>query len=562
MAAAAPQSNARWLHGPASDLLLGAGLVYLPLLFLLVLAGPTVQTWIPFGIMPILALLFSTPHLGATLLRVYERGEDRSRYRYFAIHATIFIALAFLLGLYVPIVGSVMVTIYLTVVPWHFTGQNYGITLIFLRRRGVEVDRLTKRLIYTSFISTYLMALLALHGRAPSADYAPLQVAGTVYRFLGLGIPPQIQLVAFVLLAIVFSAALLTAWLRLRQKAPLRDLLPGGAVVLTQSVWYVLPILVALLLPHRLGPFAASNHAYTFMWVSFAHGIQYLWITTYYARRQKPPTAQPRFLGKALLAGAAIYGFPILVLAPNALGEVPYYGGLFLMISGALNVHHVLLDSAIWKLRDGRIADILIRARSEDATPVAPSSGRRWPRGVVWASGVVAVVLTLFGTFEYEYGFVRAAARGDLERLEVAGARLSSIGRDDANLRASIGLMQAERGDAARAMQSFERSLELFPTVYAWLNVGVLRESGGDVEGALAAYDEAMALEPNNVDALFYSGRAHLVQEDLWRARALLAEAARAAPERADIRETLQLAWKSKGSSDMVVHPGLVGRRP
>ena len=36
------------------------------------------------------------------------------------------------------------------------------------------------------------------------------------------------------------------------------------------------------------------------------------------------------------------------------------------MIAGALNLHHVMLDSAIWKLRNTRIASILIRGDSRE----------------------------------------------------------------------------------------------------------------------------------------------------------------------------------------------------
>ena len=130
MAAAAPAPPSRWLHGPVSDVTLGTGLLYVPLFAWIAVAGDPV----PRGLLPLLVLALSTPHLGATLLRVYERPEDRRAYRLFAFWITAVMAGIFLLGLYVYPIGSVLISVYLTMVPWHFTGQNYGISLIFLRR--------------------------------------------------------------------------------------------------------------------------------------------------------------------------------------------------------------------------------------------------------------------------------------------------------------------------------------------------------------------------------------------------------------------------------------------
>ena len=46
---------------------------------------------------------------------------------------------------HLPALGTFLVTLYLTWSPWHYTGQNYGLAVMFLRRSGVEVDARTKR---------------------------------------------------------------------------------------------------------------------------------------------------------------------------------------------------------------------------------------------------------------------------------------------------------------------------------------------------------------------------------------------------------------------------------
>ncbi len=541
MAEGAPASGSPWLHGPRSDLLLGAGLVYLPVLAALVLAGDGLRAALPAGLLPLLLLLLNAPHLGATLLRVYERPEDRRRYRLFAVHATLLIGAAFLVGLYVPIVGSILITLYLSVVPWHFTGQNYGIALIFLRRRGVDVPRELQRFLYVSFVSSFAMTLLALHGRGITA-IAPVDPSGTVYSFLSIGIPDRVYAYALVILGFVYLGSLMETGFRLRGRAPLADLLPAAAVVLSQAVWFSVPVVFhAFAGPDRLGPLAPARYAYTSVWISLAHAVQYLWITTYYAERQRPGTGALPFLGRALLAGSAIYGVPILLLAPGVLGPVPYDFGLLVMVAGALNLHHVLLDGAIWKLRSGPIARILIRGVADAAPESRRPAARVAPvRLAVWASGALGAALMVLGTVEYEFGYLRAHARGDLTRLEAAERRLSWLGRGDPSLSAAVGILRAEHGDRAGALEALRRSVALLPRAAAWVDIGVVQERGGELAAALEADETALALEPDSVPALHYAGRAWAKDGQLERARALLERAALLAPGDAEVRRALE----------------------
>ncbi len=486
----------RWLFGPVPDLLFGGGLIYLPLFALLLTAGQQVESWIPMSLMPLVVLAFNTPHVGATLLRVYERPEDRRAYRVFALYITAVIGAAYFAGLYLPIIGSVMITIYLTVVPWHFTGQNYGIAIVFLRRSGIAIDPFTKRLIHGSFISSYLITLVALHGEVLSEYYAPLEIAGA-YGFLSLGIPRRFVWTIIALLGIAYVFCTTEAVSRLRRVAGWREIAPALALMLVQALWYAVPILIYFLLdPTGIFPFDPAHYTYTFVWITQVHAVQYLWITNYYAQRREASLGTPRFLGKALLAGTAVYGFPALLLAPSALGTVPFDAGLFLMLAGALNLHHVLLDSAIWKLRSGPVAKILLRpAEPEDRAP-APS--RSWLRTGIWASGTVGVAVMAFGTLANHFGVERSIANGDLPRLERSAALLAWIGRDSADIHTEIASLHAREGDFDSALASLERSIALHPNSSAWLNIGSIRERLGDGRGALDAYRQAAEIDPDD----------------------------------------------------------------
>jgi hypothetical protein len=518
---------------------LGTGLLYVPLFVALALSGNSV----PAVFLPLVALAFSTPHLGATLLRVYETPESRRAYYFFAVWGTLVIAATFLVGLHVYVVGSILVTFYLTVVPWHFTGQNYGIALIFLRRCGFEVAPTLKRYIYASFLLPYVLWILALHGDQPgTAEYAPLWTAGTVYRFLSVGVPGSVQGPAVMAVAIAYVWVVAECVVRLLKLGSLRDVLPTLALMTTQSLWFAAPILSRIwIAAEDMGPLAPGAAGYTFVWISTFHGVQYLWITTYYARRQRPGVRTPSYLLKALLAGSAIYGFPLLLLAPGALGRLPYDSGLYLMVAGALNVHHVMLDGVIWKLRHTRVANVLIRGA--ESTPIAAATPQRsWIRPWIWASGAISVALTLAATAENEFGVRPALEMGDPERLEIAAERLKWMGRDNQEIRSRLGAMLLERGDTAGAVRELERSLALRPSAVAWLNLGVERERAGRVAHALEAYEAALTLDPDDVTSLYYAGRASLRTGRVHRARELLGRAAELEPERDDIRRSLDAA--------------------
>ena len=192
--------QSQWLFGPLPDLALGCGVGYVAVFVLLLLAAPEMRAWIPLGLLPLLTLVTSTPHYGATLLRVYEQRESRRSYAVFSVGVTLVILGISLAALEWHVIGSWLLTLYLTWSPWHYTGQNYGIALLFMRRRDVTITPLAKRLFYASFLFSFLLTLLVVHGDSLSgAVYAPntpsdrIRDFKSVYHFIPLGIPLGIQ---------------------------------------------------------------------------------------------------------------------------------------------------------------------------------------------------------------------------------------------------------------------------------------------------------------------------------------------------------------------------------
>jgi len=513
LASPEPQTD-RWYFGAAPDLVLGCGAFYFAVFAAMYALGDGFRAAIPLGLLPLALLFTSLPHYGATLLRVGGRPEDRRAYGAFTAVTSLVVAAALTASLQNVSFGSWMLTLYLTWSPWHYSGQNYGITLMFLRRRGVAVTPGVKRLLYASFLLSFALIALSIHGVHPADSYAPVSYDGTVYRQISLGIPDAVRSPALLITGLGYAACLAGCLVAFRRRSSWRDLLPALVVLASQSLWFAIPALARYSGWFQgEGPLATDNTTYAFVWVAVAHSVQYLWVTSYYAQRAadvSTRTAQRRFLAgyaaRVFAAGAAVWVLPALVFAPGWIGEIPFDAGLGLMVAAAVNLHHFVLDGVIWKLRDARIARILVRdapqaaAPEVTAEPVGPRRGFGVARfaPLVWAVGFACIAVFAFATVEYEFGVRRALARGDAERAAAAAERLRWIGRDSAKVRMQLGLAQADDGNLMSAVAHGERGVALFETAEGWGGLGSLYAREGRVDDAVAAYRRAMELDPDS----------------------------------------------------------------
>jgi tetratricopeptide (TPR) repeat protein len=540
VAAASPPR--RWLYGAAPDLLIGCGLWYAFALVVLALAGSQVRMAGMFTLMPFLLLAFAAPHYGATLLRVYQQREERQTYAAFAIFATAILAAVFVVGVHSAIVGSVVLTIYLTWSPWHYTGQNYGIATMFLRRRGVDLSGNVKHFVYASFTLSYVLVFLAMHSGARPDDWIPLAYSPVGYRFLSMGLP--YASVTVTAAAIAYLVATVGAAVLLLRRASLRDIAPVGALALTQALWFSIPLILRQWhLETGIEPWGDRFGTYYFMWIGIGHSVQYLWITSYYARVRSDWTGQLPYYVKALLAGTAIWTIPTLVFAPNALGRLPFDAGLGILAASAVNLHHFILDGAIWKLRDGSVARILLRRRdpSEEATALEPPR-RRWIAPAVWALGAISFAITFGVKWEREVGVRRAFASGDLARVESALERFTWVGRDSPRLRRALGRAFEERGNSQRAKIAYERALALYPSAPIWFSLAALDVKDENWAEAARAYEEGLKINPEREDVYFRLGLVLLELEQPERAREAFERAVALNPDREINRIMLERA--------------------
>ena len=463
----------------------GAGYILMVPLLLFVASSTGTAQW-PLGLVLLFTLAINTPHYGATLLRVYEQREERRKYAFFAVWVTLLLVLAFAAGSRSVLVGSVLFTLYVTWSPWHFAGQNYGLTLMFLRRRGVAIDPRLKRLLYTSFLCSFVLAFLAVHVENSSAVYAPGATAeANTLRILRLAIPVEVARLLMSIAAALYVLSLVGVALGLRRQARARELMPAAVLVLTQALWFSVPALLAL-----TGTYTPGGLAFAAIWISSAHSLQYLWVTSYYAKRTDPSMHAVPYFVKALLAGTAVTVIPSLLFAPAALGAVAWAGGLGVLTFSVVNLHHFILDGAIWKLRDGRVARALLRSigdeqlRSEAGT--APA-GRRLLPAAIWTASALSVAVPVLNLWELTIDVPRA--ENDVVRMEAAARRLAWIGRDSPRVLADLGLLYQGTGQVDAAIAAYEKVLALEPSAgvnnnLAWM-LAVHR--GSDPESAAYA---------------------------------------------------------------------------
>jgi tetratricopeptide (TPR) repeat protein len=523
----------RWLFGPVPDLLLGCGVGYALVLGFLCVFGPQVRANMAPGLLPFLTVLIGAPHYGATLLRVYERREDRRAYAFFAVWATAMLAALFVASTRSVWLGSLVLTVYITWSPWHYTGQNYGLAVMFLRRRGVPLDDLTKRFVYASFVLSYAVTFLAIHSQAPGADYTPPLYIADSYRVISLGIPSWAGDPLFFTALVGYGVTLLVAVARLLGRASLSTLAPALMLATTQALWFSLPVAMRRFgLWASLEPFAPQYAGWYFFWAALGHSIQYIWVTSYFARSAATFPGLPPYLAKSLFAGTAIWGVPALLFAPGVLGRLPYDAGLGALIASVVNLHHFVLDGAIWKLRDGRIARILVRSEPSGAAEPIGVPGRHWLKPALLGIGALCCASLVFAEFEMEFGLRRAVARVDTARMRSALERLRWIGRDSASNHQNVARVFAAHGDSNNALREYQRSLKLFPTADAWVGLADQLEQKGLLPQAREALDHAIEEAPDSAPVAYRGASLATRMRDPARARTLLERAIRIDPER------------------------------
>ena len=568
----APAPRPVWIDRPWIDLLIGCGGWSLPLLALsYAVVDGEVPRWsaVFYG----LALVCNYPHYMATIYRAYGR-DDRGAHRLYTHWLTAgLVALGVAAHAWFPLVPWLF-TAYVMWSPWHYTGQNFGVLMMFLRRAGVDVSAEERRRLHLAFLASFIM-LLAAFNTGASAD--PL--------VLSLGLPPISARIMEAGAGLTFLAGGLAAFVPLARRAPRGALLAPLTLYSTQALWFVLPVAM-----NWMASIDTPQTRYSSGMLAVMHSAQYLWITRYFAKRDAEQAARaggwsPWRYGATLLAGGAALFLPIPWLASYG-WHVDFTASIFI-VAAIVNLHHFMIDGVVWKLRNPRVGRVLVHAAGTAAggAPAATGAetadaapGRRPVFTWAWRAALVAALALLAAVDQWRY--VLAIGHGERDRLAEA-ARLNPY---DSGTYLRLAQVESTAGDPAAAAAALRRAVDVNPQspflaqalvrrlieanqfdeayrqcqamlarwpddVNALVNAGVLANQLGDTAAAERWWTQAVAHDPSQRRVHLYLAEAldarGATRDALAHYRRYLELAARAAADdRPDPREVVAIVVK------------------
>ena len=441
-----------WVYNPALDLIVGCGAWSAPLLLLGYLAAnSSVAAWsVTFYA---LALAFNYPHYMATIYRAYHTQEDFNKYRIFTVHITALVFATLVLSHFFRQSLPWIFTLYLCWSPWHYSGQNYGLFMMFARRAGAKPSTNVRQALYAAFLLSYVILMINFQ-TGPSND--PL--------FLSLGIPAGAGRAAVLILGVGFAGFSVFALAGLAKEIGWKPLIPSLTLFSTQFLWFLLPTALALVKGLQIPQSRYSTGVLAVM-----HSAQYIWITSYYARREAGSDRQSNWGPFAYFGILIAGGIALFIPGPWLASRVLHFdfAASFLIFTALVNIHHFILDGAIWKLRDGRIATLLLNSsgRISDGTARTQHgaiSAMRWLFGDSKRArrirvATAAVLLALAGVDQVRYYFrIHAENLADLQ----LAAKLNSF---DSGLQTWMGRQKLESGQPDAAVKAWQEALRLNP---------------------------------------------------------------------------------------------------
>jgi Tfp pilus assembly protein PilF len=525
-----PQSP--WIYRPWIDLTVGCGAWSAPLLLAgFYFANSYGRGWsVAFYF---LALLSNYPHFMATVYRAYHTRDEFEKYRIYTVHVALLLAVA---GVVTHVWYALLpwiFTLYICWSPWHYTGQNFGLLMMFARRAGVSPTEAERRALRLSFIASYILLMLSFHTGA-SGDAL----------ILSLGLAAKFTLPARAALALFFVGASGWALTSLARRSNLRTILPVLTLTATQFLWFLLPAVIELVSGREI-----PQTRYSSGLLAVLHSTQYLWITSYYQKKEARAAGDsnwsfPRYLVTLIAGGIALF-----IPGPWIVSRVFHtdFAASFLTFTALVNIHHFILDGAIWKLRDSRIAALLLDGQQKsplasDEKQNSLGAASRWLTGSAPAAralriATVAVLFLWAGVDQLHFWWSsEASALPALQRaaelnpndsaVQVRLARAEQVaGQRDAALAAmqraaavnpanlalqeSYGRSLIEAGRFADAYTQFQKIIARWSrNADALVNYGMLAHRLGHDEEAVDNWQRAVDVDPTQSNAQLYLAQA------------------------------------------------------
>lgn len=293
-----------------------------------------------------LVWIINYPHFSATSHRLYGSRDHIRQYPLTACVVPVVLLAGAFLSLQSPLgVAPYFVKFFQIWSPYHFSGQTFGLAMLYARRMSFTMTPGDRRLLRWFIYSTYLSLVATIETGVrryqfygvtfPTVGLPEWVAQAAWYAMLGLGV--------LVLIRLVVMRAVR------RQTPPWMVLLPAA----TQFVWFGLG--------QQLPSFAEFIPAF--------HSLQYLLVawsvqlktqldeSRHTGSRGFVVDASVRWLATNILGGVALFwGLPH---AATAIGgfDINLTTAVFF---AAIQIHHFFVDGVIWKLKNPRVLSPLL----------------------------------------------------------------------------------------------------------------------------------------------------------------------------------------------------------
>ena len=500
---ARPQSP--WIYRPWIDLTVGCGAWSAPLLLAgFYFANSYGHAWsVAFYF---LALLSNYPHFMATVYRAYHTRDEFEKYRIYTVHVALLLILAGVLTHVWYGLLPWIFTLYICWSPWHYTGQNFGLLMMFARRAGVSPTETERGALRLSFIASFLLLMLSFN-TGPSGDAL----------ILSLGLAARFTLPARAALAIFFIGVSGWALISLARRSSFRAILPVFTLTATQFLWFLLPAVIELLSGREI-----PQTRYSSGLLAVLHSTQYLWITSYYQKKEARAAGDTNWSFSGYLLTLIAGGIALFIPGPWIVSRIFHadFAASFLTFTALVNIHHFILDGAIWKLRDSRIASMLLDAQQK-AAAARTEKRNTFAKAGSWLTGRapgaralrigVAVLLFAWAGVD-QLHFWWSNETDSLPALE----RAAELNPDDSAVQVRLADAEQVAGKHDAALAAMQRAAAINPASLA-LQESYARSliEAGRLADAYEEFQKILARWPRNADALVDSGMlAHRLGHD------------------------------------------------
>ena len=291
-------------------------------------------------------------HTVASLVRLYGEQRFKTGFSLHSVWVPLALSTLALVACSSKEIPPILAKIYLLIVSQHFTKQTYGIILLYCLKHNFKMGVWDKRLLACLMQATMVFAIVR---QLTYKSWSGTEFLGQTIPFWG-PLPEWIFVAcAFWLVVLVVSLAIYL----LRRLLATGEMFPFPALMLTIT---------------GVAIFVLGSGPTNTLWIyvpAFFHGSQYLTVTTsvYLKEQGAIENTPPEKISSLLLQEKCLRYFGFLVIAgialfvgiPHILQQFGFsYITAVATIFTTIQFHHVIVDHAIWRMKDKGTRELLV----------------------------------------------------------------------------------------------------------------------------------------------------------------------------------------------------------